>query len=211
MSKKQTIVVKILSFALILTCFSSLLWGCSKPNEAEFLSEVSLLLEAAEKVNALCFGEGLAEKEGGYSVGSYTEAAEESLSAYGVANTGGIKEKIRAVYSVTTVEWIEGRIFSATYEDNSVLTYSRYYDTEVAEQDGNRPVLMVKKDYDPLLNCRAAYSNVRVSSLSSRRAEILVDVTVTKDGESRVEKDISLALRFEENGWRFDTPTYVNY
>ena len=208
----QRKVVKIAAFCLVFLCLLSSLAGCAKPDEAAFLAEVKGLLTEAEKVNVLCFGEGLATKEGGYKVGSYTEASEESLAAFGVTNTASIKAKIAAVYSVTTAEWVEKVTFSATYEDSEVLSYSRYYDTTAALEAGKRDVLMVKEGYEALLNARATYSNVRVVELSSRRAKILVDITVTNEkGETRTEKDVLLALRNEENGWRFDEATYQNY
>lgn len=211
MSKKQPTVIKILGFCLLFACLLTALVGCGKPDETEFLATAKDLLARSEQVNALCFGEGLSPNEDGYTVGKYAEATEESLSAFDVASVTEIKEKIHAVYSVATAEWIESVVFSAIREDNSVLSYSRYYDTVAAEEDGSRAVLMVKKDHEPLINGRASYGNVRILSLSSRRAEILVDVTVEKDGESRVEKDVSLSLRAEEDGWRLDSPSYVTF
>ena len=212
MNKKQSKVVKILCFLLIFACLQAVLVGCNQPNEAEFLKTAEALLTEAELVNALCFGEGLAyDAENGYTSGGYCEATEESLSAFGVSSVTEIRARIRAVYSVVTAEWVESVALSATYEDSTVLSYSRYYDTVAAEESGNRPVLMVKKNYESLLSGRATYDNLRIVSLKRGRAEILVDVTVTKDGESRVEKDVSLSLRLEEDGWRFDSPTYVSY
>ena len=195
-----------------LFCLLSALSGCAKPDEAAFLAEVTELLTEAEKVNVLCFGEGLAPKEGGYKEGSYTEADEESLAYFEVTNLASIRAKIAAVYSVTTAEWVEKVTLSATYEDSEVLSYSRYYDSVAQEQGGTRAVLMVKERYEALLFARATDANIRVVTLSSRRAEILVDITVTDaEGESRTEKDVSLKLRCEENGWRFDEATYQNY
>ncbi len=211
MSKKQTKVVKITAFFLIFTCLASLLVGCGKPDEGEFVATVEELLALSDRVNALCFGEGLVPDEEGYSSGAYREATKESLALFEVNSTFDIREMIRTVYSVTTAEWIESVVFSPVYEGGAVISYSRYYDTTVSEKEGDRSALMVKKDHDPLLSGRAAYGNIRVVSLKSRRAEILVDVTVTKDGESRTEKDVSLKLRCEEDGWRFDEATYVNY
>lgn len=211
MSKKQTKVVKTAAFMLIFACLASLFVGCGKPDEGEFIATVEELLVLSDKVNALCFGEGLVPDEEGYSSGAYREATKESLTLFGVNSTADIRALTRAVYSVVTAEWIESVVFSAVYEGGTVISYSRYYDTVVSEKEGDRAALMVKKDYDPLLSGRATYGNIRVVSLKSRRAEILVDVTVTKDGESRREKDVSLKLRNEEDGWRFDEATYFNY
>ena len=212
MRKMQRKVVKISIFFLSLLCLLSALGGCAKPDETAFLAEAERLLTEAEKVNVLCFGEGILPKDGGYKVGSYTEADEESLAYFGVTSLASVREKIAAVYSVTTAEWVEKVTLSATYEDSEVLSYSRYYDATTDADEGNRKVLMVKEGYEALLNSRATYSNLRVVELSSRRAEILVDVTVTNaEGESRTETDVSLQLRYEENGWRFDQATYQNY
>lgn len=211
MSKKQSIIVKLTAFGLFLVCLTLAFVGCGKPDEAEFITMTEALLADSEKVNAMCFGEGLVPDEEGYTNGGYSEATDESLAAFGVKSTLEMRERIRAVYSVVTAEWIESVVFSAIHEDSTVISYSRYYDTVVSEKEGDRAALMVKKEYDPLLSGRAAYANVRVVSLSGRRAEILVDITVTLNGESRVEKDVSLKLRKEENGWRFDSPTYFSY
>ncbi len=207
----QRKVVKIIAFCLLIACFLGVLAGCGKPDEAAFLTEAEALLVKAEAVNALCFGEGLAPEENGYTSGGYTEAAEESLAAYGVKKTADMKAMVREVYSVTVADWVEEVTFSAVYAESTVVAYSRYYDSVASEEEGDRAVLMVKDDYQPLLKGRAVYSHLRVVSLKRNKAEILVDVTVTYGEESRVEKDVSLALRREEQGWRFDTPTYVTF
>ena len=211
MRKKKTMVVKIAAFLLALLLSVGLLGGCGQGDDGAFLQDVEVLLTQTEVVNALCFGEGVRPLEEGYESGSYREADPEDLAAYGVTSVAKMREMVRKVYSVTTADWVEEIAFSAIHADNTVLRYSRYYDTVASEKEGDRAVVMVKTDYEPLLFGRNTYANLRLTEKKAKRAKILVDVTVTYEGESQVMKDVSLTLRLEDDGWRFDGPTYFSF
>jgi hypothetical protein len=212
MRKMKTKICKITAFLLAMLLSVGLLVGCGQGDDEAFVKDVVVgLLADTEIVNAMCFGEGIRPSEEGYSSGGYVEANPEDLAAFGVSSVLEMREMVRKVYSVTTADWVEDIAFSAIHADNTVLRYSRYYDTVASEEEGDRAVVMVKTDYEPLLFGRNTYANVRLTEKKAKRAKILVDVTVTYEGETRVMNDVSLTLRLEEDGWRFDGPTYFSF
>jgi len=98
-------------------------------------------------------------------------------------------------------------IFNPVREGSTFTSYRRYFDA----LDGEGGVcLMVKKDYEPLAVGDVSYANVRLVSHSRARAEILVDLTVTDGENSRTDRDVSFALRYEQGGWKLDTVTYAS-
>ena len=202
----KTKVCKITAFLLLLTVALLSFSGCGKKAEEEFLASTAKLLEKSAIVNEICFGEGLAYGGGdAYATGGYLEATEKARAKYGVQSTEDIKALVAEIYSVAMVDYIDNVIFNPVKDDNAFVSYRRYFDA----MDGEGAVaLMVKKDYTPLAVGRVSYSNLRVEKYNAKRATVLVDITV-KDGEkSRTDKDVSIAMRFENDAWKFDTVTY---
>jgi hypothetical protein len=164
-------------------------------------------LKKTAAVNAICFGEGILPKaDGGHAIGGYTEADEASLEKYGVRTTEDIKALMEAVYSVAACDSIEKVIFSPVQADGIYASYRRYYD---AEEDGEI-FLMVKKEYTPLAVGEVVYENIRLVKHDRKRAEILVDLSVSDGKNTRTERDVSFSLRFEEGTWKYDTVTYAS-
>ena len=202
----KTTVCKITAFLLLLTLSLLTLSGCGRQGEEEFLKGAEQLLEKSAVVNEICFGEGLAYGgDNAYMTGGYLEATEEARTKYAVNSAEDIKTRVAEVYSVAVVDYIGSVIFNPVKEDNTFVSYRRYFDA----MDGEGAVaLMVKKDYEPLAVGKVSYANLRVESLSRARATLLVDITVTNGEESRTDKDVSLSMRFENDAWKFDTVTY---
>ena len=198
---------KIAGFGLALVFSLGLFAGCARESESEMLAIAASQLQKSAAVNAICFGEGILPKaEGGYAVGGYTEAEEASLEKYGVKTTEDIKALMEAVYSVAACDSIEKVIFSPVQTDGIYASYRRYYDA----QDGEETFLMVKKEYTPLATGEVVYENIRLIKHDRRRAEILVDLSVSDGKTTRTERDVSLSLRFEDGAWKYDTVTYAS-
>ena len=202
----RTTVCKIVVFLLLLSLTVGSVSGCKKQSEEEFLATAALLLEKSIAVNELCFGEGLSYgDEDGYATGSYEEATVASREEYGVNTVEDIKALVAEVYSISMVDYIDKVIFNPVKEENTFVTYRRYFDA----MDGTGNVaLMVKKDCAPLAVGKVSYSNLRIEDHGSKRATVLVDITVSKGEESRTDKDVSLNMRREDGAWKFDTATY---
>ena len=205
----KRILCKSTAVLLLLALFLPLFSGCARETDDEMLAICERLLRESALVNEICFGVGLSHVEGkdeGYLTPGYAEATKASREKYGVNSTTDIKEKIRAVYSVDTCDYIDRVIFQPVREESTVASYRRYFDAE--DLDGNL-CLMVKKDYEPFATGSVTYENVRIAKHSRSRAEILVDITVSDGEESRTQKDVSFPLRYED-GWRLDALTYAS-
>lgn len=194
-------------FLLSILLLLPMLFACGGESDEVILAEAKTLLAKSAVVNALCFGEGLAPvAEGGFSSGGYTEADAASLEKYGVASVADIRALASAVYSVAAIDQLEQIIFVPVQSEGGFASYRRYYDA----QDGERAVLMVKREYTPVARGEVRYENIRVAENGRNRAKILVDITVTDGERSRTLKDESFSLRREEGGWRLDTLTYAS-
>ena len=166
------------------------------------------LLEKSAAVNEICFGKGLAyDEKNGYTVSGYAEASEESRAKYGIQTVEELKALITAVYSVAMVDHIDRVVFNPVKEENTFLSYRRYFDA----MDGEGGVaLMVKKDYLPIAHGDVSYKNLQIDSHGRNRATVLVDITVTDGTSTRTYESVSLAMRREDGVWKFDTVTYAS-
>lgn len=183
----------------------------TEQEQLALIEEVKGLLSLSAKVNSLTLGEGISAKEGGYSSGGYTEAELASLEKYSVSNVKDIQQLIRQVYTEDVAVWLEAKLFAPQTVDGVVLTPTRYYEAETSESFGNRQVLMVNTNYEPLLVGDVVYENVRLSACSSMNATVLVDALVTKDGKTQHTKDVSLTLVKQDGVWRFQDMTGVAF
>lgn len=204
----KTIGCKIAAFSLLLAMLLMLLPSCARESDEEFLSTVTEMLATSAAVNEICFSKGLVydeEEEGTYKTSGYVEATQASREKYGVSSVADIKAMMTSVYSVATCDYIDTVIFNPVREGTSFASYRRYFDA--MDGDGGT-ALMVKKDYEPLALGSVSYSEIRISSHSRARAEILVNITVADGENSRTDRDVSLPLRFEDGAWKFDSVTY---
>lgn len=205
---------KIKRILLLALCFSMLslsLVSCgAKESESELLAIAKDLTEQSARVNEIVFGDGIALKEDGYSVGAYTEADEESLAFYGVSSVEDIKARLSAVYSEATAAWVEGTVLTSVKEQSQVLTYARYYDDKKMEGVNFVPVLMVRENHEQMAFGKASYADYTLQSSSRKEAVFTVDITVTDGEETKVFSDVRVTMVKEENGWRLDTTTYAS-
>ncbi len=194
-------------FLLMVLLLLPMLFACSAEPDDEVLAAAEALLAQSATVNALCFGEGLSPvAEGGFSSGGYTEADPVSLEKYGISSVSDIRAMVSAVYSVAAAEQLAQIVFAPVQTEGGFASYRRYYDAV----DGERAVLMVKREYTPLTQGEVRYENVRLAENARGRAKILVDITVTDGERVRTLTDEGFSLRREEQGWRLDTLTYAS-
>ena len=205
---------KIKRILLLALCFSMLflsLVSCgAKESESELLAIAKDLTEQSARVNEIVFGDGIALKKDGYSVGAYTEADEESLAFYGVTSVEDIKARLSAVYSEATAAWVVGTVLTSVKEQSQVLTYARYYDDKKMEGVNFVPVLMVRENHEQMAFGKASYADYVLQSSSRKEAVFTVDITVTDGKETKVFSDVRVTMVKEENGWRLDTTTYAS-
>jgi len=189
-----------------LLSFSFLLTSCgAKESDEELLAIAKDLCERSDAVNQLYFGKGIAPKEGGYVSGTYTQADEVSLAAYGVGNMEDIKNMARAVYSTAVYIWMENTVLESDKKDGEVLTYSRYY------YDTDKDCMMVRTAHDPLVKGEVVYSDYKMVKAEKDLVTFTVTMTVTYEGKSKVYEDTKLTMCNENGVWKLDTPSYATY
>ncbi len=203
-TSKLFILLLVLVFAFL--SFSS----CgAKESDGELISIAKELTEASVSVNRMIFGDGIAVKEDGYSVGSYTEGDEESLAFFGVGSVADIEARVASVYSDATAAWIKSTVLTSVKEESQVLTYARYYDGEKMVGMDFVPVLMVRDNHESIAVGEASYANYTLVSAGRREAVFTVDITVTDGEKSKSFPNSKITMVKEDGAWRLDTTTYA--
>jgi hypothetical protein len=177
-------------------------------DEAEVLSNAALLIEKSYKLNELFYGKGL--KYGDVGVGIYKRAEKESLDSYGISTIEDMKNMAREIFSDSYCNAIfSSDVFSSLKIDNVVKSYARYYEDKDNEKN---PVIMVRSNYEPLLNCTYVYSSA-MEVVDVEGEIIVINTLVTATNKEGSVKNINVKLRMieEDDGWRFTGPTYVVY
>ena len=87
---------------------------------------------------------------------------------------------------------------------------ARYY--QKVDKLGNPEYIMVYSEYESLIKGVANYDleSIKVLGAEGDRVYITVDVCITYEDKQQ-NTSVKIALLEEENGWRFDSPSYVSY
>ncbi len=208
---------------LLLCALLCTLFGCGGeplPEDGVLLREGEALLKKALVFNRLFFEEGIPQKEGGFTDGSYTEADAEALSALGLQKLSDIKAYMKTVYSdAATADFIRYAIDKRT--DGTILVKPAYcYDHyKVNEEDPDDRIflcLMVSNEglhqqTDPFVY---DYSTLEVvqEKKQATSATLTVSATITDRETGQVQtRTVSFRLVLEEDGWRLDNLTCLSY
>lgn len=205
--------IKILAAATAVLLTLASLAGCGvKYDENEIKAAAAELIEQSYKINEICFGVGLpadfseTEYGGEYVPGSLVYAYVDEASPY--HSVEELKEAIGATYSAAYAEYLYTMMFTGmsvsvgdgSGEDNKQsVAYARYMDGD----EGLKALLM---DPDDILTLERTYDTEKITVVSQKSGRVEVSVPSYVRGE--YDRDITLTLVLEDDGWRLDTPTY---
>ncbi len=185
-----------------------------KYDEQEVLTAADELLRRSEELNVVLWGKGLNYSVTQNMTGAYYEADYLDAQKYGFSTLEDMYTAIDATFTVGYAASIYSTVFSPINDGSSTFSLARYYQLWGDTMTKTDPVcIMVYSEYDYLFHDTVEYdySTLRVSDVEKKTVFVTVSATVTNaEGDSQ-SVDIEFGMIEEENGWRIDSPTYVNY
>ncbi len=207
----------LLTLVVIINIF--LVTGCGEKNreydEAEVRAAALELIAASKLLNEIFWGAGILYSDNkSEAEGRYYQADIVSCSYYGVDTVEDIKTKTRACFSEEYSNIIIGTKLSSVVDDDGVpMTYVRYYQKKNA-LDGSDECIMVDKNATVLLKDEITYDYQSLRVSHSEGDEVIAYITATvknnEDGKEQ-QREITVRLIEESDGWRINSPTYVTY
>lgn len=203
---------RIISLLILICVFSCCLISCDRSyDENEVLCAARVLIEKSGPLNYIIWGGGIKYIEGG-DEGSYREADPEDLKKYGFETVEELKKQISEVYTAGYCESIFSTVFSSWGDEDGILGLARYIQ-EYSDRENTVPKrIMVYSNANVFIKDEIEYLFDTLKVIGSEKEVVYVEITVkvTRDGDAQMHTK-KIALLEEENGWRIDSPTYMNY
>ena len=206
----------ILYFTLILAMVVPVLsfTSCNrKYDEGEVIAAATDLLKKSEVLNVVLFGEGIAAG-GTNQSGAYREADFLHLNQLGFTTIAELENMIRETFSAEYSAYAISTVLSPIKVDGVMYSNSRYYQLYADEITKTDPVcIMVHTEYDYIFTDSVVYDydSIKVKDVKKKTLYISVMATVTnRNGESQ-DTEVVFELIEENNGWRINSGTFVNY
>lgn len=214
----KTIVKRLLYFTLILAMLVPVLnlTSCDrKYDEAEVKAAATALLKESEMLNGVLFGQGIATVTGPNTNGAYHEADYLHLVSLGFTTIEELRARVNKTFTAEYAELIFSTILSPINVDGVAVANTRYYQKYADEMTKTDPVcIMVFRDYEYVFRDTVVYDydSIRVTDVKKQTLYISVDLTVTdREDEQSQRRTLTFELIEEADGWRINSPTYMNY
>ena len=213
MKKKTIIIVAIVLVVAALVILLAYLFPRNRRyDEEEVMAAASELITAATELNEIYYGKGISFLENSsHNISIYREADPMSLEKYGIKTVSQLKQKTLEVFADSHAESMFESAFSGTFAQNGTSNMSRYY--QKYDDKGVNPIcIMVRSDYEPLMNSENIYdmSSLKVEGSKREYVYVTIDVTVIS-GDNIQEQTLKIRLIEEEDGWRVSSTTFANY
>lgn len=183
-------------------------------NEEEVLAAADTLLRRSEELNVVLWGEGLKWAVTANATGAYYEADYFDAQKYGFTTLRDMYDAVDATFTESYCESIYSTVFSPISDGSSTFSLARYYQLWGDELTKTDPIsIMVFSNYDYVFHDTVVYdySTLRVSDVKKQTVYVTVSATVTNGDGQTQSVDIEFGMIEESEGWRIDSPTYVNY
>ena len=208
---KRQLIKSIFSITVILVLLFTSLTSCNRSfNEEEVISAAKELLQSAEKLNYIYYGEGIKFYDSEEAVSIYKEAQKSHLDELGFHTVEELKAMTEATFSDNYSKIMYSSILDTLRVDETIVGYKRYYDYT---NDDGKSMIMVNTVYEPLFKSTIVYNYDSIKVLGSKKEKVnlTVNATVTNtEGKSR-SVEIAINLVEEEDGWKIDNPVWSNY
>ncbi len=207
---------KIISFALVVISLLTLLISCGdrEYNEEEVKAAAKELIAASALLNKVYWGDGIPYSEDkNTSDGVYYEAVYAQHSSLGFDSIPELKTMTAKVFSNGYCANIYSTMLSGIQDGDSAILLSRYYQ-KYSASDGKTPEsIMVNSTWEQLLFGDVEYDleSIKVIGSEGETVYVTLNATVKLSGYDPQTREIRVSLIEEEDGWRLDSPTYLNH
>ena len=189
--------------------------GCDRDyNEGEVISAAGALLEKAEMLNQVYYGNGISYNTVGSSDGYYYQADNMHLQSLGFDTIDGLKRVTAETFTEGYSEELYSNYLAPITDGEYILGMARYYQLYEDQINKREPIcIMVYSRYTPIMKDTVSYdySSIRVSGVEKETVFVTVTATVTNSEGKSQSREIEFGLIEEESGWRIDSPTFANY
>lgn len=197
----------------------SLLFGgfsCKEKNrsydEEEVLSAARDLLPKAQTLDRIYYGEGLRwnPDESGAN-GSYYPADEYDLAKYGFSTVDELKKFTRGVFSEGYSSLIFNTKLSSVADEDGIHEMARYYQKT---ENGEPVSIMVYTRATVIFTSSLVLDmkSMAVEGSVGQKVYVTLPVYVTDEsGEHTQTRTLRFPLFEEQDGWRIDGATFINY
>lgn len=223
MNKK--LIEKILFIVALLVIVALVIWiiasnankGDEKSNREYDAAEVEAaavkLLEESKLLNYIYWGEGIPYKDDkNLSSGSYYPADDIYLESIGIETIDDLKALTEKTYSKEMCETIYESILTSVYSDTGVVGLARYEQVYTGKDNDIPDYIRVYIEAKCWFEDTVEY-HPEVEALYSEGDVVYVQIlAIVTNPEGKVmNKNLTIGLIEEEDGWRLNTPTYAKY
>ena len=191
--------------------------GDEKSNRESEAAEVEAaavkLLEESKLLNYIYWGEGIPYKDDkNLSSGSYYPADDIYLESIGIETIDDLKALTEKTYSKEMCETIYESILTSVYSDTGVVGLARYEQVYTGKDNDIPDYIRVYIEAKCWFDDTVEY-HPEVEALYSEGDVVYVQIlAIVTNPEGKVmNKNLTIGLIEEEDGWRLNTPTYAKY
>ena len=211
--KKIIFKITLILSVLIMTAGALVSCGDRKYDENEVKAAAKQLIADSVVLNEIYWGEGIAyDDDKNFSDGVYYQAIYTSHYQHGFTTIADLKRITKKTFSKEFSETVFSTVLSSITDGNEIFL-TRYYQ-KYNTLDGKTPeCIMVHSEWEPVFTSEVEYDFESIKVLGSEKETVFItiDCTVTKDALLPQKRTVKISLIEEEDGWKIDSPTFVNY
>ena len=210
---------KIISVFLILifTLGTFISCGDVKYDEQEVKTEAKRLIEQSIVLNDIYWGAGIPYLEDkNTSDGIYYKAQESYHYLLGFNTVDEMLSLTKKTFSEGYCSNIKATIFNSIQDGDNSLIPARYYQKYSYDKNGKvigNDCIMVNSEWDRIFYGEVEYDYDSIVVIGSEDETVYVKINATvkfEDYEPQT-REIRISLVEEKDGWKIDSPTYLNY
>ena len=182
-------------------------------DKAEVEAAAIQLLEESKLLNYIYWGKGIPYKDDkNLSSGSYYPADDTYLESIGIETIDDLKNLTEKTYSKNVCDGIYSNILGSVYSDTGVVGLARYEQVYTGTDNNIPDYIRVYIEAKCWFEDTIEY-HPEVEALYSEGDVVYVQIlAIVTNPEGKVmNKNLTIGLIEEEDGWRLNSPTYVKY
>ena len=208
----KKIILLLLVVVILVGAMSSC--GGKKYDENEVKSAAKSLIEASVILNEIYWGDGLQYSEDKNTAdGVYYEAVYVYHHHLGFDTIEELKSLTEKTFSKDYSRSVYSTLLQSIQDGDKAIILSRYYQ-KYNVKDGKTPEsIMVNSEWDKIFLDEVVYDydSIKVIGSEEETVYVTINATVSRAGYDPQTREIRVSLVEENEGWRIDSPTFLNY
>ena len=206
---------RLISSLLVLITFLLTFTSCDRSyDEAEVKAAAKELIEESIILNDIYWGDGLPyHDDKNTSDNVYYMALESYHFNLGFKTIEELLSLTAETFSKGFCDQISTTILQSVQDGDKAILLSRYYQKYGGKNLNVPECIMVNSTWKKIIDSEVEYDYDSITVVGSEedRVYVTLKATVKKDGYDPQIRDLEIALVEEKDGWKIDSPTYLNY